>query len=65
MLAIIAPYVFTYRTVSSTSAVITAASHERHMKQYPYDFVLFQPGQACQTCKWLKPARSKHCRICK
>lgn len=35
------------------------------MQQYPYDHVLFHPGQSCRTCQFLKPARSKHCSICK
>lgn len=34
------------------------------MSQYPYDHVLFFPGQICRTCQLLKPARSKHCRVC-
>jgi len=35
------------------------------MRQYPYDHVLFQPGNMCTTCRFLKPARSKHCNLCK
>ena len=34
------------------------------MQYYPYDHVLYQPGQVCRTCHFLKPARSKHCSIC-
>ena len=60
-----APYILTYLTVVSTAHIITKDSHEKHVVQYPYDRVLFQPDQTCQTCGWLKPARSKHCRTCK
>lgn len=35
------------------------------MSLYPYDFTIFHPGQTCSTCQFLKPARSKHCSICK
>lgn len=35
------------------------------MSLYPYDFTVYHPGHACQTCQLLKPARSKHCSICK
>lgn len=35
------------------------------MQKYPYDEVLFQPGRFCRTCRFPKPARSKHCSICK
>ena len=65
ILASAAPYLLTYLTTASTSHIITQASHKRNMKQYPYDHVLFHPGQVCATCQWLKPARSKHCRVCK
>ena len=34
------------------------------MCRYPYDHVLYEPGQICRTCHFLKPARSKHCSIC-
>ncbi|PWA16153.1 hypothetical protein CCH79_00019440 [Gambusia affinis] len=31
---------------------------------YPYDRRLFHPGVSCETCQLIKPARSKHCRVC-
>lgn len=31
----------------------------------PYDHTIFHPGHTCTTCHHLKPARSKHCGICK
>ncbi len=62
---VILPYLFIYTTVTTNSSVITAENHSATMRQYPYDWALFVPGQACRTCRFLKPARSKHCSICK
>ncbi|MCJ1309808.1 palmitoyltransferase swf1 [Agyrium rufum] len=59
------PYYFTFRCVTSKSSTITPENHEKSMRVYPYDDVIFHPGQVCRTCQFEKPARSKHCSICK
>lgn len=64
-IAIILPYWFLYLAAFSDPGNITPATHARYMSQYPYDFSLFHPGQVCRTCQILKPARSKHCSVCK
>ena len=64
-LAAILPYFFLYKSVLSKASVINTSNYETEIKRYPYDHVLYWPNRECQTCHFLKPARSKHCRICK
>jgi len=58
------PYVLIYKCVV-TKSFITSQNHEEEMKRYPYDCAIFYPGHRCRTCQFLKPARSKHCNICR
>ncbi|KAI4110904.1 MAG: hypothetical protein LQ339_000906 [Xanthoria mediterranea] len=60
----LAPIFFTFKAVLSSSSTITPRNHRQKMHSYPYDHVLYHPGQICRTCNFLKPARSKHCSIC-
>jgi palmitoyltransferase len=60
------PYLFTYLSAKrNNSTYINERNHAAQMRLYPYDRVLFYPGTTCSTCHFLKPARSKHCSICK
>ncbi|KAM5471615.1 palmitoyltransferase swf1 [Microsporum ferrugineum] len=63
-LVVALPYAFLYLSVSSTSA-ITPENHLKYLCEYPYDNMIFHPNVTCRTCHHLKPARSKHCSICK
>lgn len=59
------PYTFLYAAAASDPGYITPENHSHQMTLYPYDFTIFHPGQTCHTCHLQKPARSKHCSICK
>ncbi|KAK5113195.1 hypothetical protein LTR62_003531 [Meristemomyces frigidus] len=59
------PYWSTYVTVVSNADHITAETIEARLYDYPYDYILFHPDTFCTTCNRSKPARSKHCSLCK
>ncbi|KAJ6241505.1 palmitoyltransferase swf1 [Anaeramoeba flamelloides] len=41
---------------------VTDKNNEQYLKRYTFDEILFFKEQ-CETCKLIKPARSKHCRL--
>lgn len=59
------PYFTLYKSYSTSGHHITASTYENALRRYPYDYTLYHPHQACRTCNRPKPARSKHCPICK
>lgn len=62
-IVIVFPYLSLYFSLVSKSA-ITRENLPQYLRAYPYDKVIFHPGNMCQTCQFLKPARSKHCSLC-
>uniref|UniRef100_A0A7S0E741 Palmitoyltransferase n=1 Tax=Hanusia phi TaxID=3032 RepID=A0A7S0E741_9CRYP len=43
--------------------VITSKNLEREKKRFEYDGILYHEKE-CYTCKFVRPARAKHCSIC-
>ncbi|KND01473.1 uncharacterized protein SPPG_03274 [Spizellomyces punctatus DAOM BR117] len=48
----------------SNPGVLTRENNDRALSIWEYDHIIFTP-KMCRTCQFQKPARSKHCSICK
>uniref|UniRef100_A0A0E9XD70 Palmitoyltransferase n=1 Tax=Anguilla anguilla TaxID=7936 RepID=A0A0E9XD70_ANGAN len=55
---------FFYQCCSRDPGTVTKENHFAQVQVYQYDRNLFHPGVSCPTCLLVKPARSKHCRVC-
>lgn len=55
---------FFYLCIKRDPGTVTKKKVAGQLTIYPYDRRLFHPGVSCPTCQLLKPARSKHCRVC-
>ncbi|XP_075949460.1 palmitoyltransferase ZDHHC4 isoform X2 [Anarhichas minor] len=55
---------FFYRCIRRDPGTVTKKKIAGQLSIYPYDRRLFHPGVSCETCQLIKPARSKHCRVC-
>lgn len=58
------PFVALALATFSNPGIITPANHEVALHMFPYDRILYFPQRECRTCRFEKPARSKHCSSC-
>ncbi|KAI9034298.1 DHHC palmitoyltransferase-domain-containing protein [Hyaloraphidium curvatum] len=61
---IITVYASFFLAMFSSPGRVTPRNVHRALELYEYDHVLYSPRQ-CATCGLQKPARSKHCGLCK
>ncbi|XP_037546660.1 palmitoyltransferase ZDHHC4 isoform X2 [Nematolebias whitei] len=63
VLLLIKTFIF-YLCIRTDPGTVTKKKVSSQLHIYPYDRRLFHPGVSCPTCQLVKPARSKHCRVC-
>lgn len=63
ILLVVKTYLF-YLCITTDPGTVTQAELPGQLRIYPYDGRMFLPGVPCPTCQLVKPARSKHCRVC-
>ncbi|XP_017273968.1 palmitoyltransferase ZDHHC4 [Kryptolebias marmoratus] len=63
VLLVVKTFIF-YLCIKTDPGTVTKKKVSSQLHIYPYDRRLFHPGVSCPTCQLVKPARSKHCRVC-
>ena len=62
---LVANLIFFYLASTTDPGLITQANVSQKIREYKFDDAMYTEGKECTTCQTLKPARSKHCSVCK
>ena len=57
-------YISFYLACTTDPGIIRKNNHKKAMRKFEFDEVMYQKNAECSTCKFAKPARSKHCSVC-
>ncbi|EEF49758.1 zinc finger protein, putative [Ricinus communis] len=63
LLAVVVGVVLFLLTSFSDPGTVKSENVSEYLSAYPYDDIIYTEKE-CSTCKFRKPARSKHCSIC-
>lgn len=56
-----------YKACKVSPGEVTEKSHKEYVEKWKdfYDGLMYRKDNKCKTCTVVKPARSKHCSICR
>ena len=53
-----------YKACTVDPGIVSQLNHAKAIERFKFDNLMFMENSECSTCKFNKPARSKHCNMC-